>query len=544
MPTQYEEGNPNAKICILGEAPSYREVRLGRPLVGPSGQLLDQLLHQARLIRRECYVLNVFENEVKKDKSGGVRDREGNLLWTAKGGYTGAGEVASAGCRARLGRSTSNVYVPLGGTATSLLTRESKITKYRGSILAGTIPGVEKRILKTIPTLHPAYSLRGMYTARYPITSDLARARDQSGFPEIRRPHRDLLIDPSYAECMAYMKNIEDAKEFATDIECLNHQVSCFSLSHRTGDAISVPLLDERGNHRWSEWEEASIWRQYAHLLGRKDIRKINQNIAFDLAFLCQQNHIHYRGPLEDTMIAHHIMWPDLPKGLDYLCSIWTDEPYYKDDGKLWKKPWADPHTFWEYNAKDSIVALEIWHALEPLLKENEYWDTYRETMDLLPVLMYMQIRGMKVDKDALEKTKVEVAEKLAQKEIDLLEAAEEPFNPGSPKQCIAYFYGTKGIKPYINRKTGNPTTDDKAMSRIVRRYNLPEARLVQEIRALKKLSGTYLEVGIDKDERIRCSYNPRGTTTGRLSSSQTIFGSGLNMQNLHSEFKGFLVAG
>ena len=71
----------------------------------------------------------------------------------------------------------------------------------------------------------------------------------------------------------------------------------------------------------------------------------------------------------------------------------------------------------------------------------------------------------------------------------------------------------------------------------------VPEAKLVQELRALEKLHGTYLEVGIDKDDRIRSSWNPRGTKFGRFSSSKTIFGSGMNLQNLHPEFKEFLVS-
>jgi hypothetical protein len=50
--------------------------------------------------------------------------------------------------------------------------------------------------------------------------------------------------------------------------------------------------------------------------------------------------------------------------------------------------------------------------------------------------------------------------------------------------------------------------------------------------------------VAFDADGRLRCSWNPRGTKFGRLSSSQTIFGTGMNLQNLSPKFKGFIVAG
>ena len=248
-------------------------------------------------------------------------------------------------------------------------------------------------------------------------------------------------------------------------------------------------------------------------------------------------------GHVCDTMIAHHIMYPDFPKGLDFLCSMHTDEPYYKDDGKLWSKPWRDLEAFWLYNAKDSAVAFEIWDEMKVLLERDGYTKTYEDTVDLFPVLIYMMLRGVKVDGARLEETKIAVADKIKEKEAELIEVSDYPFNIASPKQCQEYFYIHKGFKPYLNRKTGRPTTDDKAMSRLFRKGNCPEAKIVQELRALKKLYGTYLEVGIDKDMRIRCSYNPRGATTGRLSSSQTIFRTGMNMQNLHPEFKGFLVA-
>ena len=57
------------------------------------------------------------------------------------------------------------------------------------------------------------------------------------------------------------------------------------------------------------------------------------------------------------------------------------------------------------------------------------------------------------------------------------------------------------------------------------------------------KLKGTYLDITFDADSRMRCSYNPRGTKFGRISSSKTLFQTGMNMQNLPEEFAGFLVA-
>ena len=72
MTSPWEDGNPKSQVIILGEAPARTEMRVGRPLVGPSGALLEQCMHSAKLIRRECYVLNVFPMEVKKSRDGKV----------------------------------------------------------------------------------------------------------------------------------------------------------------------------------------------------------------------------------------------------------------------------------------------------------------------------------------------------------------------------------------------------------------------------------------------------------------------------------------
>ena len=534
----WEEGDPTSRICILGEAPARTEMRIGRPLIGPSGQLFEFCLHAAGIARRECYLTNMFDFEVTKTRDGkSIKTREGDILWTNGKGLTELGVEMTTSCVERLMNCSSNVIVPLGGTALDFLFGDARILKWRGSILESSrLSG-----RKIVPTIHPAASLRGNYLWRYLIASDFKRAKEEAGTPEILLPNRKFWIDPTFNESIAYLDSCLDLEEIAFDIEVLNHQVSCIAFAKTPLDCMSIPFVVEGGTDRWTLEEECEIWMKIAAILGSVSIRKIGQNIVFDIGFLFQQMGLFTRGTVCDTMIAHHIIWPDMNKGLDFLCSMHTREPYYKDDGKMWKKPWADLDMFWRYNAKDAATTMEVWENIAEDLVP--YKITYDMTMAMFPALLYMMTRGIKVDLERLQETKERVRKKLEIKEAKLVEVAEWDFNVNSPKQCQEYFYVTKKIKPYINRQSGRPTTDDKAMSRIVRRFNLPEARLVQEIRGLKKLQGTYLDVAMDKDNRVRCSYNPRGTTTGRLSSSKTVFGTGMNLQNLHPEFKGFLVS-
>lgn len=55
------EGPAHARVMLIGEGPGYHEDRQGRPFVGPSGQLLDQLLGMAGLSRAEVFIGNVVK---------------------------------------------------------------------------------------------------------------------------------------------------------------------------------------------------------------------------------------------------------------------------------------------------------------------------------------------------------------------------------------------------------------------------------------------------------------------------------------------------
>ena len=57
----FGEGNIDAKIMFIGEAPGFHEDRLGRPFVGNAGNLLNKLLETAGLTRNEVYIANVVK---------------------------------------------------------------------------------------------------------------------------------------------------------------------------------------------------------------------------------------------------------------------------------------------------------------------------------------------------------------------------------------------------------------------------------------------------------------------------------------------------
>lgn len=545
----WEEGNPNSKILFLAQAPHTVEVRLDRPLVGPSGEVFNTCLHQAGLVRASAYILNLWPYKVETNAKTGEISKDGRVLWTQKG-ITEYGWSEAATTLAKIKASGCNIVVTLGQQAFEAMAGVRKpMLKWRGSPLQGT----ERTGKKFIPTIHPAATLHGTYLWRYLIISDFTKAKRMSDYPDLRLPKRNHVIRPTMDEIVHFMTDWRELAVHrdrhyelpmvATDLEVINHQIACFCLCYDPHLTITIPFTTQSGDHYWPIEEEIAIWQMYARLMSEPGLMKVNQNIVgFDAPFLVQQNNIFTRGCLGDNMVAQSIMYPEFRKGLDVISSIYTDEPYYKDEGKMWKGFGGDIEEFWVYNGKDGAVSMEAWIEQSKEMTEGDFWPTYQMTVDLYEPLAYMTVRGFATNRDKLNETKGRVAAALLAKEAELADISEVNFNPLSPKQCQQYFYVLKGLQPYVGAG-GTVTTDDKAMARIYRRYGLKEAKLVQEIRALNKLKGTYLEVDFDKDSRLRCAWNPRGTWTGRLSSSETLFGTGMNMQNLHPEFKEFLVA-
>jgi DNA polymerase-1 len=97
------------------------------------------------------------------------------------------------------------------------------------------------------------------------------------------------------------------------------------------------------------------------------------------------------------------------------------------------------------------------------------------------------------------------------------------------------FFYDQLNFKPIIGRKTGNPTLDDEALHTICNRDPVikPLVDKIHELRTLNDFLSTFVKAPLDRDRRIRCSFNIAGTETYRFSSSKNAFGSGLNLQNI-----------
>ena len=527
----YSSGNPEtAKYVIIGEAPGTEEEQRGGAFIGAAGRLLDDLLRNAGISRDEIYFDHVFQFRPKGN------DTSPFIKFAKTVTETEEFIKSQSALAARLETTKANVIITMGNIPTYALTSLTPITKQRGSVVPATL--LKDR--KVIPCIHPAAALRE-YLTRYSIVNDLRRAKDQVDFPEIKRLTRSLILNPSYADAMSFLDSCNQAESVAYDIEIRGQELSHIAFAINPAVGICIPFVEGIKDY-WTPDQEASIMLKIAEVLENEKVFKIGQNLSFDATFMYYKYGIHVY-PLHDTMIAAGILFPDFPKGLDFLVSLYCDgEPYYKDDGKEWfKNPFGSEEIFRRYNAMDAVVLMEIFPKQTKELERIGNWITYERQKSLLHPLVYAGNKGIRMDTEGMIKAGEGCNEHIDSLMRRLGEVSGRPdLNPNSPKQLKEYFYVDKGLKPYTRK--GSISVDDKALKRLAMNGH-EEANIILELRHERKMLGTYYNMKLDEDGRMRCSFNPVGTEQGRISSSKTIRGTGANLQNQPPQTQAMMLA-
>ena len=143
--TVFGEGNINADIMIIGEAPGNNEDLEGRPFCGQSGQLLDNMFKSIGLKREDLYITNT-------------------LFWRPPGNRTPTEEEIAI-CRPFVEKHifliNPKIIIFMGATALKdLIETNLTITKARRQLFDYTNQYLNGKIIKTTPLFHPSYLLR------------------------------------------------------------------------------------------------------------------------------------------------------------------------------------------------------------------------------------------------------------------------------------------------------------------------------------------------------------------------------------------------
>ena len=519
-------GPVDSKIMIIGEFPLEQEIKEGKPFVGLSGRVFDELLRQVGIDRDLCYITYVSQHRPYNNNPGEFY--EDKSLKTP----TNYLEECIRSLEEQIRQVNPNVIIVLGEQAIRATTGLRGIGNWRGSVVKATTGH------KTIPTYTPTQVLHE-WRQRTAVVCDLTKAKKESNYPEIRQTDRFLEVAYQSSRAIEYLTFLKGEKYVSFDIETESDQVTCigFGCASRPNWAVCIPFWFGQSGSLHSEESEGEIWGLIRDILEDNNIRKCAQNGMYDIEFLQRTTNIRTCNFSFDTMLAFHVLQLELEKGLGFLVSLYTDHPYYKHQIK---SPSMDE--YFKYNATDACLTMEIALKLEQELHDEHLADFYYSFVhSLVDPMLDMQFRGIRFDYLRRNTIKKQYQESVAVLQRNLDTMVGRAINVNSPKQMKEWLYGkgegNLGLKEKTKKRksTGEVTiaADEEAIKDLYRESKHEGLQIVLKIREKNKLLSTYLETKLDEDKRMRCSYIITGTETGRISSRATLRGTGTNLQNI-----------
>ena len=323
----------------------------------------------------------------------------------------------------------------------------------------------------------------------------------------------------------------------------------------RDGHMLGISLSYERDRGAYIDTEcfDEDSERLLQELFDKKTV--IFHNAKFDMAFF--EYHFNFKFPqFEDTMLLHYLI-DENPgtHGLKQLAIKYTKYGDYEKPMYDWIDNYRKEHGIlkndftWDsipfdimkvYAGMDAAVTYLLYEKFVKIKQNKRLAKVYDNI--LIPGCRFLtdaQDNGVPFDKLRLLKS-----QSLMQDEIDnaVAELYKEPairkfeeingkdFNPNSTVQLRSLLFDFVGLNP-TGKKTGTGahSTDAEVLGELAEQSHIPG--LILSIRQKSKIKNTYLDKilpQLDRDSRLRTSFNLHGTTSGRLSSSGK-----LNMQQL-----------
>lgn len=387
-----DDGPKNARLVLIGEAPGKHEMLLGRPFMGPSGHRLEVWWRKVGLTRADFFITNVLPyqpdsiDKVPRAELERWIEELHNRLAALEDPW---------------------LIIPTGNYALYALTGKGKVSwhrkdgrherpgimDWRGSLLSYDHWG---RVVKVIPTIHPAHVLRTPSLERRAIL-DWQQIADERGFRELNLPERYHHIKPTLDEIKYFMaRAFESGKPLSLDIETPKSRVTEYAVrvgteevTHtKTGKPLKKPRVRDiiewksgvkkidaesvvrhksgkkkgqpksrvkRGdpyigcigfafetNYSLTIPLTLDYWKTKARLEEAEAVvalllhgpnEKVMQNGMFDSLWL-RRNGYEVVNWKWDTRAMHHCLDPRDDHDLAYMASIYTRQPFWKHEAK------------------------------------------------------------------------------------------------------------------------------------------------------------------------------------------------------------------
>lgn len=501
-------GPLGAKLMILGEAPTYKDSASGKAFT--DSRELSQLLPDTGIKKENCWLTTVSKYEVPPN----IGKKRIPFHVRAKNVGVDIQQQLSE-LQEEINGIKPNCILAVGRTALWALSGKTDIGHYRGSIMHGMG-------CKFVPSYNPAHlswqatdvEFKG-YWNRQIMIFDFKRAHAQSKFPEYIIPSRTLEVCRNSAQLAEFRQRYKGKLHMATDIEANGTCIPvCIGLAFNKHHGMCVPLWNTDGISTIPTADLVQCWIILAEMLWENEI--IGQNFNYDRDKIKRLGFV-IRKLASDIMMKAHALNPELLKSLAFNTSLFTEEPFYKDEGMYH----GSIQDLLLGCARDACVTFEVNENMDPDLDEIGQRQFFENFLMKLPELYWsIENQGFRVDhteRDNLLRKYVEWDEK-CRYELFKLTGAE--INVNSPKQVGILLWDNLKLP----RKDGTGEEEITALLNSPTAVKKPEHRriceLILEDRRVRKSISTYLMALPDYDERMRTTYFPC-LDTGRTSTSQ-----------------------
>ena len=502
-------GQSSANVMLVGDYPTQKEYEDGKALIGGSSDLLSRLLASVGISFQAAWKTSYFKVPIpgfgspdRKVQNEALKQARAIANWR---------EILSNEIRSV----NPNVIIALGELAMNNLTGQTKIGLRAGSWYPTASDFGFEEPFRVLPILAP----RDIYADWKQFTLAKADLSKVKPYLQAKRPivedYRLYIVRNPNALAEFFRRNAHEPF-VVFDIETYRNIITCIGFAFNEKEAISVPLHDKT----IPPMERAMMWRLVWELLA-SNVPKVNQNIKFDWMRL-QQHSFVVNNIIGDTMLRASTLYPEFPKGLDFLTRIYTNIGYYKDEGKEYDPKLHDFDRMLLYNAKDCVATLRVYNEQEKEIKELKLQKINTLLQKAFFVYKRLENRGICID-DSIRTELIEKYDSLiAMNEATLNSVAGHKVNVNSPLQVGTLIYEDlkcpKRLKYSSGKtsyKTGKVDLEELYINVIEDESVADVLKKILLIRKLYKIR-QFLDAIVHPDGKMRTSYRLSGTTSGR----------------------------
>jgi len=364
------------------------------------------------------------------------------------------------------------VIVTLGDQALRVYTYKINTAQGHGYVLK------EEGKPTIIPCIHPSIVCKTLEDYIYFVWS-FQKAKMVADGEE--SPQRTFIIKPTFEQTLEYIDGAMNSEKICLDIEKEiygEQRMTCLGIATSPTSAIAIPFWAGTSNY-WNEDQERVIREKLKALLGSPKIVKIIHNYIFDTLCLDFLYDIKVEFPIYDTMLAAHILHPNLKKGLKELARLYTFVEPWKG-GQDWSAK-NNIHDLWYYNAQDTAITFEIYEKITKIMKEDGFDAVYEKRVAQVMPLVYEACRtGVTVDKEEMVRVRERMSNilnptdaRLTELASSLIPAKEKYVQRKLRKAGVQYYQGigeptythtAKGIVKDVEYKSYESITIDPSV--------------------------------------------------------------------------------